>query len=123
MELESITSVRLLTVSNIQLRVKRNNAYYFLSIATLCACYYFRRSRFTEIDYKYNKSLRWKRRFLIIWSYLLGTIHGCICFRESIFSDVDNNFIRASGAFFMIAYIVAVCWVEDITHPFDKKKK
>ena len=97
--------------------------YYFLSIATLCACYYFRRSRFTEKDYKCNKLLRWTRRILIIWTYLFAAIHGSICFRENLFSNVDNNYIRASGAFFMIAYIVAVCWVEDITHPFDKKKK
>ena len=97
--------------------------YYLLSIATLCACYYFRRSRFTEKDYKYNKPLRWKRRLLIIWLYLLGTIHGCICFRESIFSDVDNYFIRVSAAVFLIVYIFAIGWVEDIIHPFNKKKK
>ena len=35
--------------------------YYFLSIATLCAYYYFRRFRFTEIDYKHNKPLKWTR--------------------------------------------------------------
>ena len=97
--------------------------YYFLSIVTLWACYYFRCARFTEKDYKYNKPLRWKRRFLIIWAYLFAATHGSICFRENLFSNVDNNYIRASGAFFMIAYIVAVCWVEDIIHPFDKKKK
>jgi len=96
--------------------------YYFLSIATLCACYYFRRSRFTENDYIYNKPLRWKRRFLIIWTYLFAATHGSICFRENLFSNVDNNYIRASGAFFMIAYIVAVCWVEDIAYPFNNKK-
>ncbi|PXV90966.1 hypothetical protein C7392_11265 [Gilliamella apicola] len=44
--------------------------YYFLSIATLWACYYFRRSRFTEQDYKHKKSLKWRRRILIIWMYL-----------------------------------------------------
>ena len=97
--------------------------YYFLSIATLWACYYFRRSRFTEKDYKYNKSLRWKRRLLIIWSYFLEIIHGCICYRKSIFSDVDNDFIRASAAVFFIVYIFAIGWVEVITHPFNKKKK
>ena len=97
--------------------------YYFLSIATLCACYYFRRSRFTEKDYKYNKPLRWTRRILIIWSYFLGIIHGCICYRKSIFSDVDNDFIIGSALFFLFAYIIAISCVEDITHPFDKKKK
>ena len=97
--------------------------YYFLSIATLCACYYFRRSRFTEKDYKYNKPLRWTRRILIIWIYFFGTIHGCICFKESIFSDVDNNFIRVSAAVFLIVYIFAIGWVEDFMHPFNNKKK
>ena len=97
--------------------------YYFLSIATLCACYYFRRSRFTEKDYKYNKSLRWTRRILIIWIYFFGGIQGSICFRKNFFRDVDNHFILGSALFFLFAYIVAVCWVEDITHPFDKKKK
>jgi len=97
--------------------------YYFLSIATLCACYYFRRSRFTEKDYKYNKPLRWKRRLLIIWSYLLGTIHASILMGTGFFRDVENDFIIFSAEFFLIAYIFAVCWVEDIIHPFDKKKK
>ena len=62
--------------------------YYFLSIATLCVCYYFRRARFTEKDYKYNKPLRWTRLILIIWMYLLGTIHCSICFRKNYFHDV-----------------------------------
>ena len=97
--------------------------YYFLSIATLCACYYFRRSRFTEKDYKYNKPLRWTRRILIIWIYFWGGIQGSICFRKNFFRDVDNHFILGSALFFLFAYIVAVCWVEDITYPFDKKKK
>ena len=97
--------------------------YYFLSIATLLACYYFRRSRFTEKDYKYNKSLRWTRRILIIWIYFFGGIQGSICFRKNFFRDVDNHFILGSALFFLFAYIVAVCWVEDITYPFDKKKK
>ena len=97
--------------------------YYFLSIATLLACYYFRRSRFTEKDYKYNKSLRWTRRILIIWIYFFGGIQGSICFRKNFFRDVDNHFILGSALFFLFAYIVAVCWVEDIIHPFDKKKK
>jgi hypothetical protein len=39
------------------------------------------------------------------------------------FRDIDNDFIIFSAEFFLIAYIVAVCWVEDITHAFDKKKK
>ena len=97
--------------------------YYFLSIATLCACYYFRRSRFTEKDYKYNKSLRWTRRILIIWIYFFGGIQGSICFRKNFFRDVDNHFILGSALFFLFAYIVAVCWVEDIIHPFNNKKK
>ena len=97
--------------------------YYFLSIATLLACYYFRRARFTEQDYKYNKPLRWKRRILIIWTYLFAAIHGSICFRENLFTNIDNDYIRASAGFFMVAYIFAVLWAEEITHPFDKKKK
>ena len=97
--------------------------YYFLSIATLLACYYFRRSRFTEKDYKYNKPLKWTRRILIIWIYFFGGIQGSICFRKNFFRDVDNHFILGSALFFLFAYIVAVCWVEDITYPFDKKKK
>ena len=97
--------------------------YYFLSIATLLACYYFRRSRFTEKDYKYNKSLRWTRRILIIWIYFFGGIQGSICFRKNFFRDVDNHFILGSALFFLFAYIVAVCWVEDITYSFNKKKK
>ncbi|OTP86958.1 hypothetical protein B5S42_11830 [Gilliamella apicola] len=97
--------------------------YYFLSIATLCACYYFRRSRFTEKDYKYNKLLRWTRRILIIWIYFFGGIQGSICFRKNYFRDVDNDFILGSALFFLFAYIVAVCWVEDITYPFNNKKK
>ena len=97
--------------------------YYFLSIATLCACYYFRRSRFTEKDYKYNKLLRWTRRILIIWIYFFGGIQGSICFRKNFFRDVDNHFILGSALFFLFAYIVAVCWVEDITYPFNNKKK
>ena len=97
--------------------------YYFLSIATLCACFYFRRSRFTEKDYKYNKPLRWTRRILIIWSYLFMGIQGSICFRKNFFRDVENDFIIGSALFFLFAYIIAISWVEDITHPFDKKKK
>ncbi len=97
--------------------------YYFLSIATLCACYYFRRSRFTEKDYKYNKLLRWKRRILIIWMYLLAGTHASILMGTGFFRDVENDFIIFSAEFFLIAYIFAVCWVEDIIHPFDKKKK
>ena len=97
--------------------------YYFLSIATLCACYYFRRSRFTEKDYKYNKPLKWTRRILIIWIYFFGGIQGSICFRKNFFRDVDNHFILGSALFFLFAYIVAVCWVEDITYPFNNKKK
>ena len=97
--------------------------YYFLSIATLWACYYFRRSRFTEKDYKYNKPLKWTRRILIIWTYLFAAIHGSICFRENLFTNIDNDYIRASAGFFMVVYIFAVLWAEEITHPFDKKKK
>ena len=97
--------------------------YYFLSIATLWACYYFRRSRFTEKDYKYNKPLRWTRRILIIWSYLFMGIQGSICFRKNFFRDVENDFIRASAAVFFIVYIFAIGWVEVITHPFNNKKK
>jgi len=96
--------------------------YYFLSIATLCACFYFRRSRFTEKDYKYNKPLRWTRRILIIWSLFMG-IQGSICFRKNFFRDVDNHFILGSALFFLFAYIIAISWVEDITHLFNKKKK
>ena len=96
--------------------------YYFLSIATLWACYYFRR-RFTAQDYKYNKPLRWKRRILIIWTYLFMSIHGNLGFDGGFFSEVDNDFIIFSGQFFLIVYIFAVCWVEDITYPFNKKKK
>ena len=76
--------------------------YYFLSIATLLACYYFRRSRFTEKDYKYNKSLRWTRRILIIWIYFFGGIQGSICFRKNFFRDVDNHFILGSALFFYL---------------------
>ncbi|PXV93963.1 hypothetical protein [Gilliamella apicola] len=97
--------------------------YYFLSIATLCACYYFRRSRFTEKDYKYNKPLKWTRRILIIWMYLLAGTHASILMGTGFFRDVENDFIIFSAEFFLIAYIFAVCWVEDIIHPFDKKKK
>ena len=97
--------------------------YYFLSIATLCACYYFRRSRFTEKDYKYNKPLKWTRRILIIWTYLLGSVHYSICAKKNYFRGVDNDFIIGSALFFLFAYIVAVCWVEDIIHPFNNKKK
>ena len=97
--------------------------YYFLSIATLLACYYFRRSRFTEKDYKYNKPLRWTRRILIIWMYLLAGTHASILMGTGFFRDVENDFIIFSAEFFLIAYIFAVCWVEDIIHPFDKKKK
>ena len=97
--------------------------YYFLSIATLCACYYFRRSRFTEKDYKYNKPLRWTRRILIIWMYLLGTLHCSICARKNFFSDLHNDFIIASAIFFLLAYLFAIRWVERVSHPFDKKKK
>ena len=97
--------------------------YYFLSIATLCACYYFRRSRFTEKDYKYNKPLKWTRRILIIWSYLFLGIQISICSRKNFFSDIDNDFIIASAIFFVLAYLFAIRWVERVSHPFDKKKK
>ena len=97
--------------------------YYFLSIATLCACYYFRRSRFTEKDYKYNKPLKWTRRILIIWMYLLGGIHCSICARKNFFRDLHNDFIIASAIFFLIAYIFAIGWVEDIIYPSNNKKK
>ena len=123
MDLESITSVRLLMVNNIQLIAKRNNVYYFLSIATLCACYYFRRSRFTEIDYKYNKPLKWTRCILIIWMYLLGGIHCSICARKNFFRDLHNDFIISSAIFFLIVYIFAIGRLENITHPFNKQKK
>ena len=97
--------------------------YYFLSIATLLACYYFRRSRFTEKDYKYNKPLKWTRRILIIWIYFFGGIQGSICFRKNFFRDVDNHFILGSALFFLFAYIFAIGWLENITYPFNKKKK
>ena len=97
--------------------------YYFLSIATLWACYYFRRSRFTEKDYKYNKPLKWARRILIIWMYLLGGIHCSICARKNFFRDLHNDFIIASAIFFLIAYIVAIGRLENITYSFNKKKK
>ena len=93
--------------------------YYFLSIATLCACYYFRRSRFTEKDYKYNKPLKWTRRILIIWMYLLGTLHCSICFRKNYFRDVDNDFILGSALFFLFTYIFVIGWLENIIY---KKK-
>ena len=93
--------------------------YYFLSIATLCACYYFRRSRFTEQDYKYNKSLKWRRGILIIWMYLFMGIQGSICFRKNFFRDVDNHFILGSALFFLFAYIFAIGWLENIIY---KKK-
>ena len=97
--------------------------YYFLSIATWCACYYFRRSRFTEKDYKYNKPLKWTRRILIIWAYLFLGIQMSICSRKNYFRDVDNDFIIASAIFFVLAYLFAIRWVERVSHPFDKKKK
>ena len=93
--------------------------YYFLSIATLYACYYFRRSRFTEQDYKYNKPLRWRRGILIIWMYLFMGIQGSICFRKNFFRDVDNHFILGSALFFLFAYIFAIGWLENIIY---KKK-
>ena len=97
--------------------------YYFLSIATLYACYYFRRSRFTEKDYKYNKPLKWTRRILIIWSYLFLGIQMSICARKNFFSDLHNDFIIASAIFFVLAYLFAIRWVERVSYPFDKKKK
>ena len=97
--------------------------YYFLSIATLCACYYFRRFRFTEIDYKHNKPLKWTRCILIIWSYLFMGIQGSICFRKNFFRDVENDFIIGSALFFLFAYIFAIGWVENIIYHFNKKKK
>ena len=97
--------------------------YYFLSIATLWACYYFRRSPFTEKDYKYNKPLKWTRRILIIWSYLFLGIQISICSRKNFFSDIDNDFIIASAIFFVLAYLFAIRWVERVSHPFNKKKK
>ena len=97
--------------------------YYFLSIATLYACYYFRRSRFREKDYKYNKPLKWTRRILIIWSYLFLGIQMSICARKNFFSDLHNDFIIASAIFFVLAYLFAIRWVERVSHPFDKKKK
>ena len=97
--------------------------YYFLSIATLCACYYFRRSRFTEKDYKYNKPLKWTRRILIIWAYLFLGIQMSICFRENYFRSVDNNFIRVSSAFFLITYLFSISWIERVSYPLNNKKK
>ena len=97
--------------------------YYFLSIATLYACYYFRRSRFTEKDYKYNKPLKWTRRILIIWSYLFLGIQMSICARKNFFSDLHNDFIIASAIFFLLAYLFAIRWVERVPHPFNNKKK
>ena len=93
--------------------------YYFLSIATLLACYYFRRSRFTAQDYKYNKSLKWRRRILIIWMYLFMGIQGSICFRKNFFRDVENDFILGSALCFLFAYIFAIGWLENIIY---KKK-
>ena len=97
--------------------------YYFLSIGTLWACYYFRRSRFTEKDYKYNKPLKWTRRILIIWMYLFLGIQMSICFKENFFRSVDNNFIRVSAAFFLITYLFSIGWIERVAHPFNNKKK
>ena len=97
--------------------------YYFLSIATLCACYYFRRARFTEKDYKYNKPLKWTRRILIIWAYLFLGIQISICFRDNYFLSVDNDFIRVSAAFFLITYLFSISWIERVSHPFNNKKK
>ena len=93
--------------------------YYFLSIATLLACYYFRHSRFTAQDYKYNKPLKWTRRILIIWMYLFMGIQGSICFKKNFFRDVDNHFILGSALFFLFAYIFAIGWLENIIY---KKK-
>ena len=93
--------------------------YYFLSIATLCACYYFRRARFTEKDYKCNKLLRWTRRILIIWIYLFAALHYSICFRKNYFRGVENDFIIGSALFFLFAYIFAIGWLENIIY---KKK-
>ena len=92
--------------------------YYFLSIATLWACYYFRR-RFTAQDYKYNKPLRWKRRILIIWMYLFAALHYSVCFRKNYFRDVENNFIIGSALFFLFTYIFVIGWLENTIH---KKK-
>ena len=55
--------------------------------------------------------------------YLLAGTHASILMGTGFFRDVENDFIIFSAEFFLIAYIFAVCWVEDIIHPFDKKKK
>ena len=74
-------------------------------------------------DYKYNKPLKWTRRILIIWMYLLGGIHCSICAKKNFFRDLHNDFIIASAIFFLIAYIFAIGWVEDIIYPSNNKKK
>lgn len=96
--------------------------YYFISITTLWICYYFR--RFTEKDYKYNNSLRWKRRFAIILTYAMVFFQITVCSERKIFFyTIDNYFILYSACFFIIAAIFATNWVETIRHPFIRNKK
>ncbi|WP_392562218.1 hypothetical protein RHO12_01660 [Orbus sturtevantii] len=77
------------------------STYYIITIVTLWMCYYFR--SFNSVDYKYNRSLRLKRRLTLIFAYLIGGIQAHICSsRKIIFYNIDNDFILASAIFFSL---------------------
>lgn len=97
--------------------------YYFISLTTIWLGFYFR--RFTEKDYKYNNTLKWKRRIAIMWTYLVIFLQAGVFKGRDIlfFYPVYNPIIIGSSAVFIIIYIFSLNWVETIKHPFNKKKK
>jgi len=96
--------------------------YYIISIATALLCFYFR--RFTLADYKNNNSLQKKRRFTIIWAYLvIFSLHAdVIGLRKIIIYPVTEPLVVASAYLFAISYIILLGRLE-IPKQTHKKKK
>lgn len=94
--------------------------YFVISIFVLWLCYYFR--RFTLVDYKYNKQLNRKRRFAIIFTYVMMFLQGQIVgARRLIIYPIDNLWIVSAALAFIIAYIFLLGRVEIPKYPFKKK--
>ena len=99
-------------------------AYYFISIMPIIIAYRFR--KYTISDYHYNKKLKWQRRIMLVFHYIVLVIQIIIaCELERIArSNEDYGPLALSAYIFLIIYnFFSISWLESPKEYLKKKKK